>query len=185
MHTQTGDLPIFGAPADAEQQGSRLTVTMAGAFLLIAALSLATWGRPAEMTNLSASTGVPSAAGIVTSLGVRPSHNARYQAEVTAVTPFALREPQHWAIRLTQHGEGRVANARIRVKSWAPETGEVSRITPSAHYVGGGRYVVDDIIFNRPGLWNVALLIDGPAGADSVAFNVIMPTSSLERRLQR
>jgi segregation and condensation protein B len=67
----------------------------------------------------------------------------------------------------------------------APETGEVSRITPSAHYVGRGRYVVDDIIFNRPGLWNVALVIDGPAGVDSVAFNVIMPTSSLEARLQR
>jgi hypothetical protein len=182
MHTQTGELPTFGAPADAEQRETRLAVTIAGALLLMGALSWVSWGRPAEMMNVAANDAVPSAAGIVASLGLRPSHNARYQAEVMSATPFALREPQRWAIRLTQHGGAPVATARIAVKSWAPQTGEVSRITPSAHYIGRGRYVVDDIVFNRPGLWNVALVIDGIAGVDSLAFNVIMPTSSLYPR---
>lgn len=182
MYTQTGELPIFGAPADAEAQGTRLTVTFAGVFLLIGALSWATWGRPAERTSLPATVAVRSAAGIVASLDRRPSHNARYQAEVTAVTPFVLGEPQRWAIRLTGRGERQIANARITVKSWAPETGEVSRIAPTTRSVGRGRYVIDDIYFNRPGLWNVALIVDGTAGVDSLAFNVIMPASTLATR---
>lgn len=182
MHTHTGELPTFGAPADAEQHDTRLNVTLAGALLLIGALSWATWGRPAEMTDLAARAAAPPTAGIVTSLGPRPSHDAGYQAEVISTTPFALREPQRWAIRLTQHGDGQVANARITVKSWAPETGEVSRIGPIVHYVGRGRYVVDDIFFNHPGLWTVALIIDGAAGVDSLAFNVVMPASAAGTR---
>jgi hypothetical protein len=61
------------------------------------------------------------------------------------------------------------------VKSWAPETGEVSSKVATSRYVGGGNYRLDGIYFPHAGWWNVALVIAGANGADSVAFNVIIP----------
>jgi hypothetical protein len=74
--------------------------------------------------------------------------------------------------------ERRVAHARVNVEAWMPETGERSPLHPAAHYVGNGNYRVDSLCFSRAGWWNVALVIDGRAGTDSVAFNVVLPPAA-------
>jgi hypothetical protein len=56
-----------------------------------------------------------------------------------------------------------------------PETQERSPIRPTARYIGHGNYRLDSLCFSRPGWWNVALVVDGRAGVDSVAFNVVLP----------
>ena len=48
-------------------------------------------------------------------------------------------------------------------------------VAPSVRYVGGGDYRIDNLIFPKAGWWNVALVIDGKRGTDSLAFNVVVP----------
>jgi YtkA-like len=105
--------------------------------------------------------------------GRRASHNGRYNAEVvsTRSTP-AVGMPQSWTVSISRRNHRPVAHARLGVRTWMPETGERSAALATAHYVGGGRYVINDVSFSRPGWWNVALVIDGVAGTDSLAFNV-------------
>ena len=115
-------------------------------------------------------------AGIVLSLGRRASHGRRYQAEVVDRTPLGTGVRQRWTVRLTRREHRRVSGARLAVRAWSPETGEVSSVAPRARYVGGGRYRIDDVYFPHRGWWNVALVVDAAGGTDSVAFNVVMPT---------
>ena len=52
---------------------------------------------------------------------------------------------------------------------------ESSPTHPSVHHVGGGNYRIDNLLFPRPGWWNVGLVIGGRHGTASVAFNLILP----------
>jgi hypothetical protein len=105
--------------------------------------------------------------------GLRASHNGRYNAEVvsTRSTP-AVGMPQSWTVSISRRNHRPVAHARLAVRTWMPETGEQSAVLATANYVGAGRFVIDDVSFSRPGWWNVALVVDGVAGTDSLAFNV-------------
>jgi len=119
--------------------------------------------------------------GIIASLGRRASHAHRFNAEVVAATPLGTGMHQSWTVQLTRRGHGRVSGARLTVRTWSPETGEVSALTPRVQYVGGGRYRVDDVYFPRAGWWNVALVVTAATGTDSVAFNVVLPPNAPRR----
>jgi hypothetical protein len=92
-----------------------------------------------------------------------------------AASPLTTGATQSWTIRLTERDDSVIADAHVSVDAWQPETEQRSPIHPNARYVGGGNYRVDDLAFTRSGWWNVALVIDGRAGVDSVAFNVVLP----------
>ena len=55
-----------------------------------------------------------------------------------------------------------------------PETGIRSPRRPTAQYIGHGDYRIDSVYVSQPGWWNVALVIEGRMGRDSVAFNVVL-----------
>ena len=175
MLTHTGELPTSASPAGMARYAVRSRHLLVGAVALIVTVAtmLGARLREAEPTIAPARS---DATGIVASLGRRASHGHRYHAEVVGTTPLATGVRQRWTVRLTRHGHRKVARARLTVRSWSPETGEVSAAAPRARYVGGGRYRIDDIVFPHPGWWNVALVIDAASGTDSVAFNVVMPT---------
>jgi hypothetical protein len=183
MFSHTAELPTFGAPANAERRGFRMVATAFTAILLAAVPAWLTSAARTDDSRVAGAVSVPRGAStIVTSLDRRSSHNERYEAEVVSATPFALGVPQRWTIRLNTPDSRAVADARVEVKSWAPETGRVSRIRPTARYIGNGRYQVDNIYFARPGLWNVAFVVRADAGVDSLAFNVIMPDTPARNR---
>jgi hypothetical protein len=123
-------------------------------------------------------------AGVIASFDRRPSHNSRYSAEVVAADPIAAGAMQSWTVHLAGRTERRVAHASVNVEAWMPETGERSPVHPAAHYIGNGNYRVAGLCFSRAGWWNVALVIDGRAGTDSVAFNVVLPAAAQVTRRQ-
>ena len=91
------------------------------------------------------------------------------------MTAPVVGEPQRWTVRLTRRDHRRLAGAHIAAEAWMPETGARSPLRPRVSYVGGGRYAIDGVYLSRPGWWNLALVIEGRAGIDSVAFNTVLP----------
>jgi hypothetical protein len=173
MITHTGELPTFAAPAAADGRLARPRLLLIGVAALTATLATMRWTHSLETTPVR-----NEDTGIVASLGRRASHGHRYHAEVVATTPLSSGVRQSWTVLLTRRGHRRVSGARLAIRTWSPETGEVSAIAPRVRYAGGGRYRVDDVYFPHPGWWNVALVVQAATGTDSVAFNVVLPAST-------
>jgi hypothetical protein len=174
MLTQTGELPIFSAPARTSRPAGHGAARLL-ALSVLAATTLGVWslgGAAQPDVDLRVLNPVPT---MVASLGRRASHNGRYQAEVIAHDSLEVGRQQGWTLHVTQRNHRGLAHADVNVKSWAPETGEVSSTVATSRYVGGGNYRLDGIYFPHAGWWNVALVIAGANGADSVAFNVVIP----------
>ncbi len=112
---------------------------------------------------------------VYASLGHRRSHNHRYFAEVTATTALKVGERQRWTFRLNRHNGSRVSDATVIALALMPETGTRATVQPRVSYAGGGVYTIDDVMFSRHGWWTLALIVDGKAGIDSLAFNIILP----------
>lgn len=132
----------------------------------------------ASPTAIASPTGkAPSEAsprGLVTSFGERRAHNGRYTAEIVEASPVAIDAAQSWTLHLARRGR-RVSHATVAATAWMPDDTGRSPVAPSVRYVGGGDYRIDGLYFSRAGWWNVALVIDGKQGRDSVAFNVVIP----------
>ncbi|HET7189579.1 MAG TPA: FixH family protein [Gemmatimonadaceae bacterium] len=175
MHTSDMHLQLGFAPANRTGQRSRHplwpVMVVALPVALFAAAALRGVERPAVISSNSAAM-TSDASGIVTSLGERRSHSGRYSAEVISTSPIVIGATQSWALHLSRRNR-RVSHATVSAEAWMPETGQRSAVRPTVTYVGGGDYRIDDLRFDRAGWWNVALVIDGRAGTDSVAFNVI------------
>ena len=174
MLTHTRELPTFATRAGTARCAVSSRHLLVGAIVLIVTVATMLGIRLRE-ADPSRAPAQSDATEIVASLGRRASHGHHYQAEVVGITPLATGVRQSWTVRLTRRGHRRVSGARLTVRSWSPETGEISATAPQARYVGGGRYRIDDIVFPHPGWWNVALVVDAASGTDSVAFNVVMP----------
>jgi YtkA-like len=174
MFAHTAELPVTvgtprRAPGERTHYTSPLLVALAAAIALCCAMACRTYvsvARPVVANE--------SAAVAVASLGDRPSHNIRYRAEVVSVSSLEVGAPQRWIVRLTRRNHQRLAGARVVAHAWMPD--DESRPTDStvASYLGGGRYQLDGVRFSQPGWWNLALTVDGRAGVDSVAFNVVL-----------
>jgi hypothetical protein len=178
MYSATNEFPRFNAPTPALFPVVRPVRFGPAVWTLVIMISAcAVWGgynAVSESAPPMLSAGTP-VTGVIASIDRRFSHNGTYAAEVVATTPLVTEAPQTWTIHVTRRNHRRVANASIGVDAWMPEGGEHSVPRPAARYVGGGDYRIDNLFFSHPGWWNVALVIDGNAGVDSVAFNVVLP----------
>ena len=178
MFNRIEKLPaIASAPRHARRPANSHVPRIAtrGAVALITAslvFAAATWiAHVSEASPLV----TPATPGlVVASLGSRPSHNGRYRAEVVSVSSLAVGVTQRWVVQLRSTNHLRVAGARIAVHVRMLDAQERTSPPAVASYLGGGRYQVEGIRFGRPGWWNVALVVDGEAGVDSVAFNVVL-----------
>ena len=176
MLSHTAEYPLFGGTV-VVRRSTRRSLAAASAVLLVLLPGLA-WRATLETPGESAIARASYPQGTVASLDRRLSHNSRYRAEVESGASVALGTPAAWTIQLSRRNLRRVAHARVIGRTWMPETGEQSAEPTAARYVGGGRYRLEGITFTRPGWWNVALIIDGPNGVDSVAFNVVLPPTT-------
>jgi len=169
-HTAEFPLAIGGARRSPRHAGRTILL-----YLLSLAALLCAWRATTLLFEARTATGIAIPAGAYADVSRRASHNGAYRAEVVSASSLQVGVPQRWTVRLTQDGHRRVANARLQVQTWMPETGEVSPMRATAAYAGDGRYVLDGVLFTRPGWWNLAVVVDGRAGVDSLAFNVRLP----------
>ncbi len=180
-HTRSiaGAAPAQSAPSRTSRTARRLAIVMAGI-----AVSACSWALMRErVTNAAASivtAAIAEAPLAFTSFDRRSSHNGRYTAEVTSVSPDAADTLQAWTIHLARR-KRRVLGARIGVEVWMPDSALQSPLRPSVHDLGGGNYRIDRLSFPRAGWWNVALVITARFGTDSVAFNLARQPRTRDR----
>jgi YtkA-like protein len=175
MFAHTGELPISGRQERPSWHAPSLSTSLLAVLLTASTLSFERAWRVASIARAESSASASVRPGVVTSFGYRASHNGRYHAEVVSVPPLSVGESQRWTIRLTRRNHRRLAAAHVTTNVWMPETGARSLVRPRVSYLGGGRYAIDGVALSRPGWWNVALVIQGRAGTDSVAFNAVLP----------
>jgi hypothetical protein len=175
MSAYTGELPIHGWHGRSTRRTPSLTTALLAASLVVAMLCAASAWRLVAGARETATVAPAARAGVITSFGYRASHAKRYHAEVVSAPSPAVGETQRWIVRLTRHDHRRLAGAHVSADVWMPETGARAPVRPTVSYVGGGRYAVDGVQLSQPGWWNVALVIAGRAGTDSVAFNAVLP----------
>ena len=163
--TSTAEFPAAHAPSRSDVRFAFAAVLATTATIF--ALRLAT--PASDVATVHAEAALPGVA--ITDFGPRASHNGLYRAEMAAaaVNPG---EPHQWLVRLEQRNHRRLAHAHVQVRLWMPELGIDATTRPMVTYIGDGNYRLDNVRMPRSGWWNVALVVDGRAGVDSLAFNL-------------
>lgn len=144
--------------------------------VLVLALSMTAYRATVTASPTVSAINEASPAGLVTSFGERRSHNGRYTAKIVDASPVAIDAAQSWTLHLSRRGR-RVSHATVAATAWMPDDTVRSPVALSVRYVGGGDYRIDSLFFTKAGWWNVALVVDGNQGRDSVAFNVVIPSA--------
>jgi hypothetical protein len=118
-----------------------------------AVLALAAAHEPARYERISA--------------GARASHNGRYTVSASPV------DADSWIVQVNNRSGGVIDGARVYAFASMPENGRSAGVHVRATEAGRGTYRLDDVQLDRPGWWNIALVITSPIiGTDSAAFNV-------------
>ncbi len=68
-----------------------------------------------------------------------------------------------------------VDGAYLDVTSTMPAMGHGSPVTPKVHALGGGRYRVEEVVFNMPGTWEVRYRVTAGEVYDAAAFRYEVP----------
>ena len=171
MYSHTAELPVIvGAPRRARPFAS-VSAPLAAALLVASFGGAMAWSTATSPAQPAVDR---TAALVVASLGDRPSHDHRYRAEVVSVSSLEVGATQRWVVRLERRDHRRVNGAHIAARAWMPDDPTQPAVPATVSHAGGGRYRLDGIRFARAGWWNVALVVDGGRGVDSVAFNVVL-----------
>ena len=77
---------------------------------------------------------------------------------------------------LSTTADGRpVEAASIAIDGGMPQHGHGLPTAPAVtQALGDGRFLIEGMKFNMPGWWEIDLSIDGPAGADTITFNLVL-----------
>lgn len=106
----------------------------------------------------------------------KPTDQGLYIASAEpGLSPLDVGTMHGWVVRITTRDGKPVDNAKIAVDGGMPQHGHGLPTEPEVTAdLGDGRYQVEGMKFNMPGWWVVTLSVDGPAGPDSVTFNLIL-----------
>ncbi len=106
----------------------------------------------------------------------RPTDAGRYVAAIAPVDTPIIVGPMHaWTVRLTEADGSPIETASIAIDGGMPQHGHGLHTAPAVtEALGDGRFLIEGMKFNMPGWWEIDLAIDGPAGADSVTFNLVL-----------
>ena len=174
MLARTDEFPTLSTIPRAARGETHLAL-FAGAAVLLLALAL-----PVATTDGRAIAPSPSHApttqrNVQTDFTLRPSHGGAYRAEVAVAPPvIAVGAAATWVFRVTRRNHRRLASASVALQTRLVDRGDSATATLPARYVGESRYEVRDVRLTEPGWWNLALVIRGAWGTDSVAFNVVI-----------
>lgn len=84
--------------------------------------------------------------------------------------------PMHaWTVTLLEADGEPVEDARIAVDGGKPQHGHGLPSSPAVtEALGDGQYLIEGMKFNMPGWWEIDLAVEGPEGADTVTFNLLL-----------
>lgn len=106
-------------------------------------------------------------------LGPRASANRVYTATLEPREPIRLRQLQTLPVRVLDAQGNPIDDASISIQGGMPEHRHglptQPRVTRS---LGGGVYEIEGLRLSMGGWWELKLVIDSPAGIDSVTFNL-------------
>lgn len=97
----------------------------------------------------------------------------------TAVAPDAapimVGAMHTWTVTVKTPNGAPVKAAKIGINGGMPQHGHGLPTTPQVTAdLGEGRYRIEGMKFNMRGWWTLDLTIDGPKGADTVTFNLML-----------
>jgi hypothetical protein len=106
----------------------------------------------------------------------KPTEHGLYTASVKpGLSPIAIGTIHSWVVQITSPDGMPVEAAAITVDGGMPQHGHGLPTEPEVGAnLGDGRYQVEGMKFNMPGWWVVNLSVDGPDGADTVTFNLVL-----------
>lgn len=99
-----------------------------------------------------------------------------YLAALAPVAEPVTVGPMHsWTVSLTDAAGAPVEAASIAVDGGMPQHGHGLPTAPAVtRSLGEGQFLIEGMKFNMSGWWEIDLSIDGPAGADTVTFNLVL-----------
>lgn len=106
----------------------------------------------------------------------KPTDHGLYTASVEpGLAPISVGTMHGWVIQISTRDGNPVDHAKIAIDGGMPQHGHGLPTEPEVSAdLGDGRYQVEGMKFNMPGWWVVNLSVDGPAGPDTVTFNLVL-----------
>lgn len=91
------------------------------------------------------------------------------------LSPLVVGTMHSWVAEITTPDGTAVGQAKIEIDGGMPQHGHGLPTEPKVSAeLGGGRYQIDGMKFNMPGWWVVNFEVNGPAGPDTVSFNLVL-----------
>lgn len=107
---------------------------------------------------------------------LRRTDASLYTVQIGPVEPKVRLGQMHaWTLALKDNRGRPVDAARIAVDGGMPQHGHGLPTAPAVtQALGDGRFLIEGMKFNMRGWWEINLTIDGPAGTDTISFNLVL-----------
>ncbi len=106
----------------------------------------------------------------------KPTAAGLYKAAIAPqANPITVGAMHAWTVTVRTPAGVPVTVARIAVDGGMPQHGHGLPTAPQVtRSLGEGRYLIEGMKFNMRGWWTLDLAIEGPKGADTVTFNLVL-----------
>jgi hypothetical protein len=107
----------------------------------------------------------------------KASPDGAFQVGYTSLSePNSSGLPQRWQVRITDANGMPVNGAVLQVEAIRPDGSELfSAGRLSVRELGGGRYRIRGLTFDRPGLWKVVLTVGARGDVQRLVFRLRVP----------
>ncbi|MEO8380825.1 MAG: FixH family protein [Acidobacteriota bacterium] len=108
-------------------------------------------------------------------MGPRTSAKGLYVATLQSAEPLRTRKLQTLQVSIADPSGAAVEGATIGIDGGMPQHGHGLPTQPRVTGTNGnGVYVIEGVRFNMGGWWEFKVAVDGPAGPDTITFNLAL-----------
>lgn len=106
--------------------------------------------------------------------GVWLSNNGAYRVSFASeVAPLPLRTSHQWTLFILTGARAPVENATIEIHGYHPASRQIlPRVTYISPHMGRGAYQVDNMYFDRPGEWELNIVISNGTTVDAALIPI-------------